>query len=325
MKVVVAPDSFKGTLSADDVSSALALGVTAAGAVPVVCPLADGGEGTVDVLHRALGGTFRRLEVRGPLGDPVEGRFLLAGETAVIDTATASGLTLVPDRDRDAERASTHGTGELVAAARAAGARRILLGVGGSATTDGGAGAIEAITAAGGLPGVSLTVLCDVRTAFEDAPARFGPQKGADPATVGRLEQRLHDLAARLPRDPRGVPMTGAAGGLSGGLWAAFDADLVPGIDAVLDAIGFDALVDGATAVFTGEGRLDAQTAEGKVVAGVGRRAKARSVRVFAFVGQQAVPDEALPGLGLSGAVEAGTPAALTAAAEALTADLHSS
>ena len=160
-----------------------------------------------------------------------------------------------------------------------------MLGVGGSATTDGGAGAIRAIERAGGLGDVRLVVLCDVRTTFADAARVFGPQKGADPRQVRRLTARLNAQARRLPRDPRGEPMTGAAGGLSGGLWAAFGAELVPGAAFVLDAIGFDARMRAARAVITGEGRLDEQSLVGKVVSEVATRARQAGVPCNAVVG----------------------------------------
>jgi glycerate kinase len=202
----------------------------------------------------------------------------------VVETAEASGLRLVAEHERDAFVASTRGTGELIAAAAEAGARSVLLAVGGSATTDGGAGALEALDAAG--VDIPITVLCDVRTAWENAPRVFGPQKGADERTVRRLEKRLDALAERAPRDPRGVPMTGCAGGLSGGLWTFRGARLVPGAAYVLDAIGFDELMRGARFVVTGEGRLDAQTLEGKACAEVATRVRQGGVACHAVVGK---------------------------------------
>jgi glycerate kinase len=286
--VLVAPDSFKGTFRAAEVAGAIGRGLERAGLMPPdLCPLADGGEGTLEALLLALGGELVGVAVDDPLGRPVQAQFGLVedGGTAVIEMASASGLGLVAEDERDAWAASTYGTGELICAAVDAGAQVVLVGVGGSATTDGGAGAIEAIDAHGGLGGARIVVLCDVRTPFERAPAVYGPQKGADAGLVRRLEERLEALAARLPRDPRGVPMTGAAGGLSGGLWAAYGARLEPGAQFVLDALDFDARMRAARAVVTGEGKLDEQTLEGKLVGEIGTRTRQAGVPLHAIVG----------------------------------------
>src|SRR3954447_21107385 len=192
--VLVAPDSFKGTFSAAQVAGAIGRGIERAGLMPPdLCPVADGGEGTLDALLPQLGGELLAVTVQGPLGAPVRTGFGLIedGGTAIVEMAMASGLGLVAEAERDAWAASTYGTGELIAAAAQAGAAVILVAVGGSATTDGGAGAIEAIADGGGLRGAQLVVLCDVRTVFEDAPKVFGPQKGADADTVVRLRERL--------------------------------------------------------------------------------------------------------------------------------------
>jgi glycerate kinase len=286
--ILLAPDSFKGTFTARAVADALAKGVAAAGGRPDRCPVADGGEGTMDVLVAARGGSLRAAYVQDPLGRPCVGRFALLADgcTAIVETAEASGLALIPEHERDPETASTRGTGELLVAAARAGARRILLAVGGSATTDGGYGAIEAIRVAGGLEGAKLVILCDVTTPFEDAARLFGPQKGADAAAVDRLTRRLHQLAGSLERDPRGVPLTGAAGGLSGGLWAAFGATLTPGAAAVLDAVGFDARLRRAAAVVAGEGRVDHQSVAGKIVGEIAKRALAAGVPLHVVVGR---------------------------------------
>ena len=329
MRVLVAPDSFKGTLTAGEVATAVANGLAAAGADAEPCPVADGGEGTMTVLADALAAEGRSATVSDPLGRPVTARWalvrpgatpgseLIAGTTAIVETAQASGLGLVAPDERDAEAASTTGAGQLIAAAIDVGAARVLVTVGGSATTDGGAGAVQAITAAGGLRGARLVVLCDVTTPFERAAAVFGPQKGADPATVRRLERRLDTIAGSLPRDPRGVPMTGAAGGLSGGLWAAFGADLVPGAPAVLDAIGFGARLAAADAVVLGEGQLDEQSLDGKVPGEIARRAAAVGVPVHAIVGSDRLGPRAAE-LGLASVAEAGTLERLAAAGHAL-------
>jgi glycerate kinase len=286
--VLVAPDSFKGTFRAAEVAGAIGRGLERAGLMPPdLCPVADGGEGTMEALLLALGGEVAGVEVQDPLGRPVQAQLALVeeGGTAVLEMAWASGLGLVAEGDRDAWAATTYGTGELIAAAVDAGAQVVVVGVGGSATTDGGAGAIEAIDDHGGLRGTRIVVLCDVRTPFERAPAVFAPQKGADPAMVGRLEERLDALARRLPRDPRGVPMTGAAGGLSGGLWAAYGAALEPGAQFVLDALDFDGRMRAARAVVTGEGKLDEQTLEGKLVGEIGTRTRQAGVPLHAIVG----------------------------------------
>ena len=286
--VLVAPDSFKGTYRAAEVAGAIGRGLERAGLMPPdLCPLADGGEGTMEALMLALGGDCVTVDVHDPLGGPVRAQYGLVedGGTAVVEMAAASGLHLVAEGERDAEAASTYGTGELIAAAVAAGAQVVLVGVGGSATTDGGAGALDALEEHGGLHGARLVVLCDVRTPFERAPAVFGPQKGADADAVGRLEERFAGLAARWPRDPRGVPLTGAAGGLSGGLWAVHGATLEPGAPFVLDALGFDARMRASRAVVTGEGKLDEQTLEGKLVGEIGTRTRQAGVPLHAVVG----------------------------------------
>jgi glycerate kinase len=286
--VLVAPDSFKGTFNAAQVAGAIGRGLERAGLMPPdLCPVADGGEGTLDALLPQLGGELLAVTVKGPLGEPVRTGFGLVedGGTAIVEMAMASGLGLVAEQDRDAWNASTYGTGELIAAAAQAGAAVILVAVGGSATTDGGAGALQAIEDAGGIGDAKIVVLCDVRTVFEDAPKVFGPQKGADAAMVKRLEERLDDLAKTFKRDPRGVPMTGGAGGLSGGLWAALDATLEPGAPFVLDALDFDLRMRASRAVVTGEGKMDEQTLQGKLVGEIGTRTRQAGVPLHAIVG----------------------------------------
>jgi glycerate kinase len=324
-QVLVAPDAFKGTFRASEVAGAIGRGLERAGLVPPdLCPVADGGEGTLDALLPGLGGEVVGAVAHDPLGREVRTGFALVegGGTAIVETASASGLALVAEEERDAWAASTSGTGELIAAAIDAGAQVVLVAVGGSATTDGGAGAIEAIAERGGLRGARLVVLCDVRTPFEDAPRVFAPQKGADPDTVARLEERLGALAATFPRDPRGVPMTGAAGGLSGGLWAALGAVLEPGAAWVLDALDFDARMRAARAVVTGEGRLDEQTLQGKLVGEIGTRARQAGVPLHAIVGQDRLDPFGKRIIDLQRVYEATDLAAIEAAAEALGADL---
>ena len=287
--VLVAPDSFKGTFRAAQVAGAIGRGLERAGLMPPdLCPVADGGEGTLDALLPQLGGELEGAKVHDPLGRAITAQFGLVegGGTAIVETAAASGLDLLAEDERDPWEASTYGTGELIVAAARAGAAVILVAVGGSATMDGGAGALEAIEEAGGLGGAKLVVLSDVRLPWEAAPRVFGPQKGADARLVARLEQRLDELARRLPKDPRGVPMTAAAGALSGGLWAAHDAALEPGANFVLDALDFDTRMRASRAVITGEGKLDQQTLEGKLVGEIGTRARQAGVPLHAFVGR---------------------------------------
>ena len=300
--VLVAPDSFKGTFSAQEVAAAVAAGVRSAGLEAVEMPVADGGEGTAAV----LGGSPQTTRVRGPLGEPVDASFVLRPDgSAVVECAAASGLGLVGETERDAWAASTYGTGELIAAAVEAGASSVLVGVGGSATTDGGAGAIEALNEAGIRP--RLQVLCDVRTPFEDAARVFGPQKGADPAMVKRLSKRLSSLTSSLPKDPRGVPMSGAAGGLAGGLWAQFGAKLVPGAPYVLEALRFDEAMRAALFVVTGEGRLDRQSLAGKAAGEVATRCRQSGVPCRAVVGSVALDEFEQRILDLETVLEAST------------------
>jgi glycerate kinase len=316
--VLVAPDSFKGTFSATEVAAAIGRGLEAAGHPADLCPVADGGEGTLDALAAGLGAERVTAATTDALGRPIEAEFGLAGDVALVDTAAASGLSLVAEAERDAFAATTAGTGQLISAAVEAGARVVYLGVGGSATTDGGAGAIKAIERAGGLGPARLVVLCDVRTPFEDAAKVFAPQKGADPDTVKRLTSRLNAMARRSDRDPRGVPMTGAAGGLSGGLWAAFGAELVAGAGFVLDEVGFDARMRSARAVVTGEGKLDMQSLVGKVVSEVATRARQSGVPCHAVVGTRELDSMGARILDLDRVLEASTLDELEGAGRAL-------
>jgi glycerate kinase len=320
-RVLVAPDKFKGTFRATEVAAAIGRGLEAAGCPPPdLCPVADGGDGTLEVLLTALGGETAGAEVTDALGRPMRGGFALLedGALGVVEVAEASGLARIAEDERDAEAASTYGTGQLIAAAVGAGARVVLVAAGGSATTDGGAGAIEAIEEAGGLRGARLVVLCDVRTPFERAADVFAPQKGADPSAVARLRGRLDALAERLPRDPRGVAMSGAAGGLSGGLWAAFDAVLEPGAQFVLGELGFDSRMRAARAVIVGEGRIDEQTLEGKIAGEIATRARQAGVPCFAIVGRNELDRFGARMLDLQRVTEAPTLEAVADAAAAL-------
>lgn len=284
--------------------------------------MADGGEGTAGVLLDALGGERRRAEVHDPLGRPIEASYALLrdGSEAVVPVAAASGLGLLDDDERDPERASSAGAGELIVAARAAGAVRILVGAGDSATTDGGRGAIDAIEGAGGLGDSHLEVLCDTSVPFERAAEVFAAQKGASPAAVERLTSRLAAEAGALPRDPRGRVLTGAAGGLSGGLWAAFGAHLVPGAAFVLGVVGFDRRLEEADAVITGEGRLDGQSREGKLTGQVARRCRAARVPCHLIAGEIALDPEEEAWFGFATLASAGSRDSITGAAERIAA-----
>jgi glycerate kinase len=289
---IAAPDKFRGSLTAAEAADAMAAGLESAGFAVRRVPLADGGEGTLDALLAARGGSTRAATVKGPLGDPVEAQWaLLPDGTAVVEMARASGLALVEHRN-DPLRATSRGTGELIAAALRAGARQVIVGVGGSATTDGGLGAVDAL--GWSLAGHEVTVACDVSTAFLDAATVYGPQKGATSAQVSLLTRRLSRLAEEY-RDRTGVDVTaleggGAAGGLAGGL-AAIGARLEPGFDVVARAAGLDHALDGADLVVTGEGRLDPTSFEGKVVGGVLEWAAEEGVAQRAVIVGQATQD----------------------------------
>jgi len=278
--LVAAPDSFRGTATAADVAAAVARAAATAGWTSDEVPLA------LDV----LGGPNRTTTVTGPLGDPVPAAWRFAGRSAVVEMARASGLELVGGPEgNDPIAATSSGTGELLAAAVDAGCRRIVVGVGGSASTDGGLGAVRALEPLARLRGVELIVACDVRTRFVDAAPVFAPQKGASPAQVELLRRRLERLADvyfhNYGVDVRDLEGGGAAGGLAGGLLAA-GARLVPGFDLVADEVDLHDRLDGADLVVTGEGFLDEQSFEGKVVGGVATVAAAAGVPVLAVVGR---------------------------------------
>lgn len=331
MRILIAPDSFKGSLTAAQAAAAMGRGLRAAmpGCEIDLVPLADGGEGTLDALVAATGGEVVPCTVTGPLGEPVVARYALLGDsqTAVVEMAAASGLLLVPPERRDPTQTTTYGTGELIRQALDRGARRILVAIGGSATNDGGAGMIQALggqllTADGrpiGFGGAALLALdridlsgldprlaqteirvaCDVDnplTGPRGAAAVYGPQKGATPAMVALLDRALGHLADRMARDlgceVRERPGAGAAGGLGAGLMGFLDASLRPGIAVVLEAVGFDQRLAGASLVLTGEGRTDGQTLSGKVVQGVARHASLRGIPTIVLSG--AVTPDAL-------------------------------
>ena len=326
MRIVVCPDSFKGSLSAVEAADAIVrgirIGVADAGVEVVSIPLADGGEGTVEALVRATGGCIRRVRVRDPLGREIDSFYGVLGDgrTAVVETAAASGLTLLAESERNPLATCTFGTGELIRAAAESGVERLIIGLGGSATNDAGAGAMTALGARfldangrrlppGGGALVNLDRIdvsgldfpegrvrvegaCDVNNPLvgpTGASVVFGPQKGASGEMVDRLDAGLARWAEVVKRDlgkdVAGLPGAGAAGGLGAALAAFLDAELRSGIDIVLEAVGFDEHLKGADLVITGEGRIDEQTRFGKAVGGVLRHASAAGVPVVAVAG----------------------------------------
>ncbi len=323
-KILLVPDSFKGTLSSRQVCQVMSgqLRRFFPQAQVKSIPVADGGEGSVEAFLAAAGGERRTRTVTGPFGEPVEAFYGILGDgrTAVIEMAACAGLPLAEGR-LNPERATTYGVGELLLAAKEAGCTKAILGLGGSCTNDGGAGAAAALGAkftradgtafvptggtlgeiaaldvspvAQALQGMELTAMCDIDNPLygeAGAAAVFAPQKGADAAMVARLDAGLRHLgqvAARcLGRDFSHLPGAGAAGGLGFGMAAFCGAQLRMGIDAVLDAVGFDSLLPGTDVVFTGEGKIDSQSARGKVVSGVAARCRKAGVPVVAVVGQ---------------------------------------
>lgn len=286
MRVVAAPDKFRGTATAAQVAAAAGRGASSAGWDCDEVPVADGGEGTLEV----LGGANRTTTVTGPLGEPVDARWRLAGQTAVIEMAEASGLELAGGAaGNDPIAADTVGTGELIQLAVESGARRVIVGLGGSATVDGGLGALRAMHPLQRYRAIDLRVACDVRTTFLDAAEVFGAQKGASAAQIRLLTNRLVRLADVYEQDHgidvRELPGTGAAGGLAGGL-AAIGAQLHDGFSLIAEEIELDEVLDGADLVITGEGFLDEESFDGKVVGGVTDLARSLGVPVVAIVGQ---------------------------------------
>ena len=341
MKILLAPDSFKGSLTALEAADAMMAGIRRVRPETeiVLLPLADGGEGTVDALVAATGGRIQEAQVTGPLGGLVDARWGLLGPdgaAAVVEMAVAAGLILVPTTQRDPRKATTYGVGELIYAAAQSGASEIIVGLGGSATNDGGAGALQALGVrfldadgqtlpeklSGGdlarlahidisslrfpVGSIKVTIASDVTNPLlgpNGASAVYGPQKGATAGDVLTLDAALGNYAAVIKRDlgkdVAELPGAGAAGGLGAGLMTFLDAEMRSGIDLVLDTAGFDDKLAGADWVWTGESKIDAQTLNGKAISGVLRRCRGAGVPVLAFGGS--VDADAAEALGMAG------------------------
>lgn len=285
MRVLAAPDKFRGTADAPSVAAAIGEAAWEAGWECVEVPFSDGGEGLLDV----FGGANRSTEVRDPLGRPVDAPWRLARGLAVIEMAAASGLDLVGGATGNEPLvADTTGTGELLLAAAQAGATRIIVGLGGSATTDGGLGAVQAVADPSRLAGAELVAACDVVIGYHDAPARFAPQKGASAAQVRLLERRLEATAGYYQEafgvDVADLEHAGAAGGLAGGL-AALGAVLLSGFEVVADEVELDERLAEVDLVVTGEGFVDAASYEGKVVGGIVDAAATAGIPVLVVAG----------------------------------------
>ncbi|MDE6027229.1 MAG: glycerate kinase, partial [Muribaculaceae bacterium] len=317
-KIIIASDSFKGSLSGREVGEAADRAIHAADPETdvLIIPVADGGEGTVEAVVSGLGGEIVSATVSGPLGDPVIAQYGLCGDTAVLEMASASGLTLIPERKRNPMLASSFGTGELILHALQQGCRNFLIGLGGSATNDAGIGMLSALgfqfldkegrmargcgREAGRITSIDFsnvtpelkdakfTIACDVNnplTGPNGASMVFGPQKGADTEMAAKLDENLSSFALTcakiLGTDYSSFPGAGAAGGLGFAFLSFLNGNLRPGIEMVLDAVGFDSRIEGASLIITGEGKLDRQTCMGKAPYGVLQRAKIKVIPVI--------------------------------------------
>lgn len=339
MKIIVAPDKFKGSCPADKAAAAISRGWKAVFPKDdmVLMPVADGGEGTLEAMRAACGGKFVEVRANGPLGADISAYWLkLDDGVAVIEMARASGLSLIKSGERDVRRADTYGTGQLFLSALGSGCRRFIIGIGGSATNDAGMGFLRALGVRffgqneeltqpgslleleradftgfdGRIKDCSITVACDVSNPLcgpEGASAIFGPQKGASANDVAHMDaclKRLSEVVAKQTGvDKSNRPGAGAAGGLGWALMQCCGAEMKPGIGVVLDAAGFDKALDGAALVITGEGSLDAQSAMGKAPAGIASRAKAKGVPVAAIAGTLGAGHEAVYSCGIDCAI----------------------
>ncbi len=339
MKVIIAPDSFKGSVSAIEVAKSIQEGVLSVDSIAktVIMPVADGGEGTIEAIATCVETDIHEVAVCGPMGEPAKAYFATVdgGKTAIVEMAQASGLPMVPQEERNPLVSTTYGTGELMKAALDLGCEKMIIGIGGSATNDGGAGALMALGAvlkdaegnSLGLGGgalsrlaeidltgfdkrifdIEMVVACDVTnplTGPNGASAVYGPQKGATPEMVNELDAALENFAQvskeSLGEDFSVCPGAGAAGGLGFALLAFCKAKFAAGIDIVLDVCGFEKELQDADLVITGEGRIDGQSVQGKVLYGIGMRAKEKNVPVIAIGGGVREDSEALLDCGIS-------------------------
>lgn len=290
--VLVCPDKFRGTFSAAEVSGTIARALERLGIGADRCEIADGGEGTLAVVTGAADHELVEVATQDAHGRPLAVSIALlgGGRTALIESATIIGHEPLAGLPPDPWGATSTGVGIAIAAAGDLDVREVLVGIGGTVTTDGGAGALAALRAAAWSErSPKIVALCDVRASWEQAATTFAVQKGADEAMIRKLARRLVDLAGSLPRDPRTQVMAGAGGGLAGGLWAGAGAQLRSGAAAVLDLLEFTPRMLAARGVITGEGRLDRQTLLGKAVAEVATRARQSGVQCHAIAGENAI------------------------------------
>ncbi|MBJ7347327.1 MAG: glycerate kinase, partial [Thermoleophilaceae bacterium] len=294
--VLVCPDKFRGTFSALEIAAAVELSLARHGITSDICAMADGGEGTLEIIGNAVEAEFLTVAGCDALGRACDAPIALYddGKRALIESAKFIGLAQIAEQDRQAELASSRGVGEAIATAAELGVQEIVVGIGGTASTDGGLGALTALRESGWLASGGeatgktlprITVLCDARVEWLQAATMFSPQKGANAAASERLRDRLTSYALELPRDPSAQLMSGCGGGLAGGLWSTANAELKNGAAYVLDTLNFSARMVAARAVITGEGKLDRQTLLGKGVCEVATRARQAGVPCHAIVG----------------------------------------
>lgn len=315
MKALIAIDSFKGCISSFEAAEAIASGLGPSVETCII-PVSDGGEGFCNIVTEALGGQMISAVVHDPLGRFITAEYGLCGTTAVIESASASGLSLMREEERDPMRASSFGTGEMIRDAVSKGATDIYIGLGGTGTNDGGIGMLRALEGID-LSDIHFKALCDVSATFcgpNGASAVYGPQKGATPEQVKILDERLYALAgeylSKSGRDVLTMPGSGAAGGMGGAVWAMLHGELVPGAEAILELLRFEEKLRDADLVITGEGRMDSQTFQGKLPYAVAKRTKMINdqIKVIAFTGRNEIGDESYPFDNIVQVTPTGTP-----------------